>query len=513
MLISLTGTAPLQRQIYEQVKGLVLGGSAASGTRLSSSRELARELGISRNTVLVAYEQLAAEGYIHSRHGTGTFVAEVPSRGNGQAVARTNTGRRFQPSGYGERIARLDMRAPGRGAAFACNFRHSVVSADDFPVAMWRRLLLAELRRRSRVPATYEDPQGLPALRRALCDYLLRARAVRAEPSQLVIVNGTQQALDLAVRVLVDPDAPVVLEDPGYPGARLAFAAAGARLLRVPVDEDGLDTARLPAPETRARLAYVTPSHQFPVGSTMPASRRLALLDWAERSGAYVFEDDYDSEFRYAGRPVEAVRALDRADVVIYAGSASKVLSPGLRLGYAVLPRELVEPFLRAKQLSDWYSAPLDQAVFARLIAEGHFERHLRRTRRRNQRRRDCLLDALVATFGTGVTVRGVNAGLHVSVWFAAVAAEQAERVAAAAAARSVGIEPIPRAEHGPWREAGFVLRHAGLDEAVIRRGVALLGEAVRAVSQGGAAAGSSGSPTSDRLSRRSRLRASASSA
>jgi GntR family transcriptional regulator/MocR family aminotransferase len=189
------------------------------------------------------------------------------------------------------------------------------------------------------------------------------------------------------------------------------------------------------------------------------------------------------------------------------------VLSPGLRLGYVVLPRELVEPFLRAKQLSDWYSAPLDQAVFARLIAEGHFERHLRRTRRRNLRRRDCLLGALAATFGAGVTVRGVNAGLHVSVWFAAVAADQAERLAAAAAFRSVGIEAIPPAEHGPWREAGFVLRYAGLDEAVIRRGVGLLGEAVRALSQDGPGSGSSGSPTRDRLSRRSRRRAAASSA
>jgi GntR family transcriptional regulator/MocR family aminotransferase len=513
MLISLNGAAPLQRQIYEQVKGLVLGGAAAPGTRLTSSRELASELGISRNTVLIAYEQLAAEGYIHSRHGTGTFIADALRRVDGGAAARVETGHRYQPSGYGERLARLDMQGLGRRVTFAYNFRDSVISADDFPVAMWRRLLLAELRRRSRVPATYEDPQGLPDLRAALCDYLLRARAVRAEPDQLLIVNGTQQALDLAVRVLVDPGAPVVVEDPGYPGARLAFAAAGARLLRVPVDEDGLDTARLPAAETRTRLAYITPSHQFPVGSTMPASRRLALLDWADRSGAYIFEDDYDSEFRYSSRTVEAVRALDRADGVIYAGSASKALSPGLRLGYVVLPRELVEPFLRAKQLSDWYSAPLDQAVFARLIQEGHFERHLRRTRRRNQRRRDCLIDALAATFGAGVTIRGVNAGLHVSAWFAAIAADQAERVAAAAAARSVGIELIPAAEHGPWREAGFVLRYAGLDEAVIRHGVGLLGEAVRAVSQGGAETDSSGSPTRDRLSRRSRRRAAASSA
>jgi GntR family transcriptional regulator/MocR family aminotransferase len=513
MLISLSGAAPLQRQIYEQVKTLVLSGSAAPGTRLSSSRELASELGISRNTVLIAYEQLAAEGYIHSRHGAGMFVADALRRVDGIAAARAATGRHFQPSDYGARIARLDMQAPGGRPAFTYNFRHSVINADDFPAAMWRRLLLGELRRRARAPVTYEDPQGLPDLRAALCDYLLRARAVRAEPEQLVIVNGTQQALDLAVRVLVDPGAPVVVEDPGYPGARLAFAAAGARLLLVPVDEDGLDTARLPAAEVRARLAYITPSHQFPVGSTMPASRRLALLDWAERSGAYIFEDDYDSEFRYASRTVEAVRALDRADVVIYAGSASKVLSPGLRLGYAVLPRELIGSFLRAKQLSDWYSAPLDQAVFARLIAEGHFERHVRRTRRRNQRRRDCLVDALLAAFGTGVTIRGLNAGLHVSVWFAAIAADQAEQVAAAAAARSVGIEPIPPAEHGPWREAGFVMRYAGLDETVIRRGVALLAEAVREVAQGGASGAGSASPTSDKLSRRSRSRAAASSA
>ncbi|WP_179221843.1 PLP-dependent aminotransferase family protein [Inquilinus limosus] len=487
MLFRLDRDAPLQTQIYDQLKASILSGDAAPGSRLPSSRALADQFAIARNTVLLAYEQLLAEGYLESRPGAGTFVgAALPAGAAPRPAATTPAEAHRAPrlSRYSQRLRGLDTDALTRRAGLRYSFHYGTVSAADFPADIWRSLLLREIRRRAGKPYLYENPQGLPELRAALSDYLGRARAVRARPEQILIVNGSQQAVDLALRVLVDPGDTVVVEDPGYSGARLAVEAIGARLLPVPVDADGLDTALLPPPEAGARLAHVTPGHQFPTGGVMPAARRLALLDWAGRGGTYVFEDDYDSEYRYEGRPVESLQALDRAGLVIYSGTVSKVLSPGLRLGYMVLPPELVEPFLQAKQLTDRHTASLDQAVFAHLIRDGHFERHIRRTRRRNQRRRDALVAALKAGFGAAVAIEGAKAGLHVVVRFRDIPATLAGSVAEAAALRSVGIVPAGIGEAG----ASFLMGYAALEEADIRQGVALLREVVQSFRRGGAA-------------------------
>lgn len=488
MLFRLDRDAPLQTQIYDQLKASILSGDAAPGSRLPSSRALADQFAIARNTVLLAYEQLLAEGYLESRPGAGTFVGTVlPAAAAprpAMATAPAEAHRAPRLSRYSERLRGLDIDSLTRRGGFRYSFHYGTVSAADFPADIWRSLLLREIRRRAGKPYLYENPQGLPELRAALSDYLGRARAVRARPEQILIVNGSQQAVDLALRVLVDPGDTVVVEDPGYSGARLAVEAIGARLLPVPVDADGLDTALLPPPEAGARLIHVTPGHQFPTGGVMPASRRLALLDWAERGGTYIFEDDYDSEYRYEGRPVESLQALDRAGLVIYSGTVSKVLSPGLRLGYMVLPPELVEPFLRAKQLTDRHTASLDQAVFAHLIRDGHFERHIRRTRRRNQRRRDALVAALKSAFGAAVEIEGARVGLHLVVRFRDIPAALAGSVAEAAALRSVGIVPaeIGGAEAG----ASFLMGYAALEEADIRQGVALLREVVQSFRRGG---------------------------
>lgn len=492
MLIRLDRDTPLQTQIYDQLKASILGGDAAPGTRLPSSRALADQFAIARNTVLQAYEQLLAEGYLESRPGAGTFVGAALPAGAAQrapaVVTSAEAPRAPRLSRYSERLRGLDIDSLTRRGGLRYSFHYGTVSAADFPADIWRSLLLREIRRRAGKPYLYENPQGLPELRAALSDYLGRARAVRARPEQILIVNGSQQAVDLALRVLVDPGDTVVVEDPGYSGARLAVEAIGARLLPVPVDADGLDTARLPPPEAGARLAHVTPGHQFPTGGVMPAARRLALLDWAERGGTYVFEDDYDSEYRYEGRPVESLQALDRAGLVIYSGTVSKVLSPGLRLGYMVLPPELVEPFLRAKQLTDRHTASLDQAVFAHLIRDGHFERHIRRTRRRNQRRRDVLVAALKAAFGPAVAIEGAKAGLHLVVRFRDIPAALAGSVAEAAALRSVGIVPAETGAASAEGGAGFLMGYAALEEADIRQGVALLREVVQSFRRGGAA-------------------------
>lgn len=487
MMLRLDDEAPLQHQIYDQLKHAILGGRMTPGTRLPSSRALADQYEISRNTVLIVYEQLLAEGYLETRPGAGTFVgAALPAslEPRPRHTGRSSPLRPARLSRYSERLSSLDVATLSRGSGLRYSFHYGTMSAADFPADIWRRLLLREIRRRAGKPYLYENPQGLPELRAALSDYLQRGRGIRTRPEQILIVNGSQQAIDLALRVLVDPEAAVVVEDPCYAGARLACEAMGARLIRVPVDADGLDTPLLPAPEAGVRLAYVTPSHQFPTGGVMPASRRLALLDWAGRGGTYVLEDDYDSEYRYEGRPVEPLQALDRAGLVIYSGTVSKVLSPGLRLGYMVLPPNLVEPFLRAKQLTDRHTASLEQAVFAHLIRDGHFERHIRRTRRRNQRRRDALLSALQAAFGTAVVIEGAKAGLHLVVRFRGIPAGLAASVAEAAAQHSVGITP---AEVGAGQEgASFMMGYAGLNEADIGNGVALLREVIQSFRRGG---------------------------
>lgn len=492
MVIRLDRAAPLQTQLYDQLKASILSGDAAPGTRLPSSRALADQFAIARNTVLQAYEQLLAEGYLESRPGAGTFVgAALPAEPTPRPAATpipAEAHRAPRLSRYSERLRGLDIDSLTRRGGLRYSFHYGTVSAADFPADIWRRLLLREIRRRAGKPYLYENPQGLPELRAALSDYLARARAVRARPEQILIVNGSQQAVDLALRVLVDPGDTVVVEDPGYSGARLAVEAIGARLLPVPVDAGGLDTAQLPPPEVGARLAHVTPGHQFPTGGVMPAARRLALLDWAERGGTYVFEDDYDSEYRYEGRPVESLQALDRAGLVIYSGTVSKVLSPGLRLGYMVLPPELVEPFLRAKQLTDRHTASLDQAVFAHLIRDGHFERHIRRTRRRNQRRRDALVAALNSAFGPAVAIEGARVGLHLVVRFRDIPAALAGSVAEAAALRSVGIVPAETGSGEGDSGAGFLMGYAALEEPDIRQGVALLHEVVQSFRRGGAA-------------------------
>jgi GntR family transcriptional regulator/MocR family aminotransferase len=309
-------------------------------------------------------------------------------------------------------------------------------------------------------------------LREAIADYLHRARAVVCEPEQIVIVNGSQQALDLAARVLLDPGAGVVIEEPHYQGAQQIFLAAGARLYAVPVDAEGLDVSALPDATVGVRLAYVTPSHQFPSGVIMSLTRRLSLLTWAARLDAYVLEDDYDSEFRYAGRAVEAMQGLDRRGRVIYVGTFSKVLFPALRLGYLVLPKPLVQPFIAAKWLTDRHTATLEQEVLTDFIREGHFERHIHRSRTRNATRRAALLEALAEHLGPQGEVAGANAGVHLLLWLRDVPPSQVNSVIAQAARLGVGLYPVTPYYIEPPQRAGLLLGYASMSEAEIRAGI-----------------------------------------
>jgi GntR family transcriptional regulator/MocR family aminotransferase len=321
----------------------------------------------------------------------------------------------------------------------------------------------------------YGAPEGSPRLREVITGYLQRARGVQCDPDQVLIVNGSQQALDLIARTLIDPDDVVVIENPNYLGAREVFLAAGARLVPGLVDAEGLNIDRLPPLARRARLIYVTPSHQFPTGAVMPLARRLALLAWTAAHGSYVIEDDYDSEYRYEGRPIEAMQSLDRNGRVIYVGTLSKILFPALRLGYLVLPKPLVDVFRTVKHLSDRHTASLQQDVVTEFVAQGHFERHLRRTRKRNAQRRVALLRVLAREFGDTISVQGANAGLHVLAWFRNRAPEDAEEIVARAEQAGVGVYPVTPYYLDRPPAAGLVLGYAALNANEIDAGITLL--------------------------------------
>jgi GntR family transcriptional regulator/MocR family aminotransferase len=477
------GRGPLYQRVYEAVKTAIRTGRLGPSTRLPSSRALATDLRISRNTVILAYEQLAAEGYVVTRDRAAPSVVgapPAPARPVRAAGAPSVAG----ISAYARRLTE-DTAVPPSGSfarrpGLRYDFRYGRPAVDEFPRDIWRRLLAARARQLSRDALGYTDPAGYGPLREALADYLRRSRAVSCDASRIVVVNGSQQAFDLIARVLLDPGDGAVVEEPHYPGVTVPFAAAGARLLRVPVDAAGLQPARLPRAGDRPRVAYVTPCHQFPTGVIMPVERRLALLAWAARTGAWVVEDDYVSEFRYEGRPLEALQSLDDGRV-IYVGTFSKTLFPALRVGYLVLPPALVRPFVAAKWVADRFSAPLAQQALADFVTSGQFERYLRRAGTRNARRRRVLIESLQRHFGDRVEIAGENTGVHLVVWLRDMRLEDVGALAASAAAAGVGIYPVAPCYATPPRRGGLLFGYASLSEGEIRTGIRRLAEVASA--------------------------------
>ena len=473
---------PLTQQLYEGVRKLILNGHALAGIRLPSTRVLSAELRVSRNTVVNAFERLAAEGYIEAKAGGGTRV----SRTLPDTMAHAAVAARRQPAGP------VTRRPSHRGAAIAGirtrrwsdrlgevrPFRLGVGALSEFPVKTWARLSRRRLAHIGAANIDYDEIAGYTPLRQAIAAYLRSARGVVCDPSQVIIVNGSQQALDLASRVLLDPDDAVWFENPGYDGARGAFLAAGARLVHVPVDDHGLDVVagieRAPA----ARLAYVTPSHQFPLGVTMTLARRRELLQWAARSGAWIFEDDYDSEFRYTHRPLPAMQGLDTNDCVIYSGSFSKVLFPALRLGYLVVPSTILDTFLRVRFLTDVHPSTMTQAVLADFIAEGHFERHLRRMRLLYAERQDALVRSARHHLAGLLTVEPSEGGMHlVGHLPAGVDDREASR---AARANGIVVAPLSFFSEGRQHRNALLLGYAGLTAGQIAAGTKRLATTLR---------------------------------
>lgn len=413
---------PIYRQIYRQFRRKILTGELEPGRRLPSSRRLARQAGIARITVLQAYEQLEAEGFVQTRPGSGTFVmvdlaclepVDCPTPDNSTGSDRsllTEWGQQVMALSISEE-ANPDTLRPeidfGIGRSFA----------QLFPYDIWRRLLGRYLSTDDAMLSRYGSPAGFFPLRQAIADYLGRARGVRCQAEQVVVVSGAQQALDILARLLLKPGDEVLVETPGYRDSFTIFQLHQARLLGLPVDHQGFPVDKIPD-DCQAKLVFITPTHQFPRGGTMPLRRRLKMLDWADRHGAFIIEDDYDGDLRYDGHSLMALQGLDQEGRVVYLGTFSKVLFPALRLGYVVLPegkgRELAEAYVRAKDLVDRGAPTLTQAAVADFIAEGYFERHLRHLRRTYGQRRAVLVDALEHHLGDRVEFSPVAAGLHV---------------------------------------------------------------------------------------------------
>jgi GntR family transcriptional regulator / MocR family aminotransferase len=473
-------TTPLHRQVYAELRQAILSGRLSPGQRVPSTRSLSRTLAISRTTVTQSYEQLLSEGYLETRAGSGTFVCrQLPDRLL-QAVAIDP----FDPaqpnllklSRYAQALDETPLVLQTFPTA-EISFRYGRPALQHFPIVLWRKLLSRHCSADAEWLDYSLDPQGDMGLRMAIAQHLGQARAVQCDPSQIVIINGTQQALDLILRILVEPGETIALEDPGYLSARKVFQSHAVNLLPIPVDESGLIAEHLINSRLPVRLLYVTPSHQFPTGATLSLSRRLALLQWAQQTGAMIIEDDYDSEYRYGDRPIPALQGLDSNDSVIYIGTFSKVLFPSLRIGYLVLPPQLVPFIAKAKWLNDRQLPMLEQKVLADFIQGGHLESHIRKMRSHYDRLRQSLVKALQDYFGTRVTILGEKAGMHVMVRFL-LDIESAE-IMARSLQVGVGIVPAAPCYLAGGGDREFILGYGELTESAIVESVDRLAQAL----------------------------------
>ncbi|HEX8920078.1 MAG TPA: PLP-dependent aminotransferase family protein, partial [Pyrinomonadaceae bacterium] len=416
---------PLYRQIYETIRRSILSGGLPPGRQLPASRLLAKQLGVSRMTVLNAYEQLLAEGYIEGKMGAGTFVsAHLPEeflQASGFKLLERQENpltRKVLLSEYGSKLSqnsKIILRH--HGATTLVPFQHGVAALDEFPFGVWAKIAQKWHKSPPASVLGYGDAVGFRPLRDAVAAHLAASRGVRCTPEQIIITNGTQQALDLISRIFLSASEEVCLEDPGYIGARDVFSATGARIIPVPIDDQGLDLQTVRKRSPKARLIYVTPSHQFPLGVTMSLARRLSLLEWARELDAFVIEDDYNSEYRYSGRPLASLQGLDRDGRVIYVGTFSKTVFPALRLGYLVVPTDLVEVFAAARALADLHSPLIEQAVLAEFISERHFARHIRRMRGIYEERQQTLVEEARKNLKGMLEVAPAKAGMHVIGW------------------------------------------------------------------------------------------------
>lgn len=475
LTIDRASPTPLHRQIYDAMRRAIVEGLLRPDQRIPSTRTLAADLAISRQPVLIAYEQLLHEGYLEGRQGSGTYVSRalpeepIPLR-SPRGAGKAGTVR-----------AAVEPASASRDEGDLRPFRMSLPALDLFPRATWARLVARQARALTPEAMAYGDPAGAAALRTAVAAHLRTARAVQCDPDRVLIVSGSQAALRIAAAVLLRHGDRVAVEDPGYPGAWGALAAGGARPLPVPVDEEGISVAALSRLEGRVRAVHVTPSHQYPLGALMTAARRMALLDWAERRDAWLLEDDYDSEYRYVSRPLGALQGMTAAssERVIYIGTFSKVLFPAIRVGYVVVPPRLWPSFLDAREAFDLFSPTLYQLALAEFIEAGHFARHLRRMRAAYLKRRDALLGGLARHCGDRLAVLNADAGLHVATLLADGLDDR--DVVRRMAQRGLTATPLSTCYAGGAGRSGLLLGFGGWDERRLAEATRVLGEILSA--------------------------------
>jgi GntR family transcriptional regulator/MocR family aminotransferase len=483
------GGVPLYTQVYAGLRDSILEGRLRPGASMPSTRRLCAMLGVSRNTVLEAYDQLLAEGFIDPRGGSGTYVAhsipddhlrsrkaESPSRAS-SAESATEPPRL---SARGQRIVEAHAFAKTYWRHFEA-FYPGLPAFELLPLETWRKLSDKRLTQPRQAHFGYGNPGGFGPLRMVIAEYLSASRGVRCRPEQVIVVSGSQQGLDLAARVLVDEGEEIWIEDPGYGGARSVLQAAGATVVPVPVDHDGMVVSQGISRAPHARMAYVTPSHQYPLGHPMSMSRRTELLQWAAANNSWIIEDDYDSEFRYSGRPQPALQGMPGSgNRVIYLGTFSKVLFPSLRLGYMVVPEKLIDAFLTARSLTDRHQSTLDQAVLTDFIVDGHFTRHIRRSRVAYAERQECLLDRLAHEVPGLIQAVADPAGMSLVGWLPPGISDQhlAQRLAAA----GIYAPPLSYFAIEPQPRGALMLGYTGFAPSRIRFNATKLGSTVREV-------------------------------
>ena len=468
---SLSRIGPLHRQVYDRVQQTIREGHLKAGDRLPSTRALAAELGVSRNTVMAAFEQLIAEGYLEGQAGSGTYVAQ--GFGDMRSTRKVATGGPGLSKQGAAILSSGKTRIVFDDAPRA--FEPGIPAVDQALLRLWWRLMHKSWKH-ARPSLGYQGSLGYMPLRKAISVYLAVARGVRCEPEQVVITSGAQQGLDLAARLLSDPGDSVWMEDPGYLGAKAALSAAGTRLVPVPVDREGLVVAEGRLRMPTARLAYVTPSHQFPVGATMSLARRLDLLAWAREADAWILEDDYDSEYRYASRPLPALQGLDDSGRVVYIGTFSKVMFPGMRIGYVVVPPNVTDAFAAARAVGDRQSPWLEQAALTEFLSEGHLGRHVRRMRSDYQERAETLVESVQKKLAGRLDVRMPDAGLHLTGWLRNGESDRA--ISRTAYSAGVSAMALSRNAILPCNP-GLVLGYAGYPLADIRAAVDRLAAAI----------------------------------
>ena len=459
----------LYRWLYDQLRSAILDGRLHPGSRLPATRDLASTYRLSRATIITAFEQLKSEGYVEGKAGSGTYVSKVLPEQLLQ-VGRLRAEKRLphrpvRLSSYARRLQPFRGSPPRPLRAFRAN----QPALDRFPTTLWAQVANRRLRRASSNLLAGGEALGYRPLREAVADYLNTSRGVKCSADQVLIVSGAQEALDRTARVLLNPGEPVWMEEPGYPGASVVFRAIGAKICSVSVDEEGLDFESGLRRWRRARLVYVTPAHQFPLGVTMSLRRRLALLEWARRSGTLIFEDDYDSEYRYSGRPIPAMQGLDRSGVVVFSGSFTAVLFPALRLGYLVVPPDMVDIFAAAESVSTHHPPLLEQAILCDFITEGHFARHIRAMRELYAERLSVLSELAREKLSGLLEISAVEAGLQTVGWLKK--GWNAKRAAAAAAKHEVEIVPLSDYAYGRSPNNGVILGFASVEPRELRRG------------------------------------------